>query len=485
MSNSQALEIKHLRIGANRGTPRLYIDSARLRDAGMDVGSAYKAEYDMRALKVTLVLSTDGDRVVCRKRHGETFSPLIDLQNSKLGMFGDQSKVVVTIRSGVVEVTVHHHDARAIERIERLASEIERGEVSSAELCIGTGVMADALHTGFADKGVSLKSKMMVEIDADYLAAAQRQCNAIDASTLLIEGGIQEVDPALVPKVSFLAAGLPCTGASLAGRAKRHLKAAEEHPDAGHLVVPFIQIIHAANPAICILENVSAYENTASFAILTAVLKEWGYNVQTTTLTRDLGAFEKRNRLCMLATTAGLHINLADLLPSAPVPTRLGDLLDDVPADSPTWKEYAYLDAKQARDEAKGSGFRTQVLTEDAPSCGVIGRGYNRVRSTEPRLQHPTNPKLTRLFTPAEHARVKGIPERFIEGLSTTQAHEVLGQSILYPAFRSVGRLIAAATRLVSQNVVRINAGAKPKAAPVLPVASAADRSQLDLFAFA
>jgi len=41
-----------------------------------------------------------------------------------------------------------------------------------------------------------------------------------------------------------------------------------------------------------------------------------------------------------------------------------------------------------------------------------------------------------------EHARLKGIPARIVEGLSTTVAHEVLGQSVVYPAFRAVGRAL-------------------------------------------
>lgn len=481
---NSALEIKHLRIGTNKGKPRLYIDSARLRDAGMDVGSSYNADYDMRARKVTLTLCKEGDRVVCRKRHGDDYSPLIDIQNSKLGMFGADSKVIVTIRRGVVEITIHHNDARAIERVERLAAEIEQGQVTAGELCIGAGIMADALHTGFQDQGIALKTKFVVEIDPSYLATADRQSGAIDRDTLLIEGGIQEIDPGVIPRVSVLVTGLPCTGASLAGRAKRHLKAAEEHPDAGYLVAPLIQIIHAASPSIVLLENVTLWENSASCAILTGVLREWGYKVQTTTLTRELGAFENRKRLCLVATTPGLDIDLDKLLPVQAVPAQLDELLEPVPADSPLWKEYAYLAAKETRDIANGAGFRTQVLTPTATSCGTITRGYNRVRSTDPRLAHPTNPKLSRLFTPVEHARIKGIPERFVEGLGPTEAHEVLGQSVLWPAFRAVGRLLAATVAAVSKNVVRIGTAPARKPAPGMRAAPTR-LDQLDLFAFA
>lgn len=54
-------------------------------------------------------------------------------------------------------------------------------------------------------------------------------------------------------------------------------------------------------------------------------------------------------------------------------------------------------------------------------------------------MVHQTNPLLSRLLTPAEHARVKGIPLEVIEGVSETVAHEGLGQSVIFPKFEAVG----------------------------------------------
>ena len=57
---------------------------------------------------------------------------------------------------------------------------------------------------------------------------------------------------------------------------------------------------------------------------------------------------------------------------------------------------------------------------------------------------HPNHEKngLTRLFTTIEHARLKGIPEALIYGVSSTVGHEMLGQSICFPVFQSVGRAL-------------------------------------------
>ncbi len=78
-------------------------------------------------------------------------------------------------------------------------------------------------------------------------------------------------------------------------------------------------------------------------------------------------------------------------------------------------------------------------------SGGAITKGYAKVRSTEPKLQHPANPDLLRQFSPAEHARMKGIPEHLVFGLSATVAHELLGQAVCYAPFLAVGKAIGRA----------------------------------------
>ncbi|EBB4184929.1 DNA cytosine methyltransferase, partial [Salmonella enterica] len=55
-----------------------------------------------------------------------------------------------------------------------------------------------------------------------------------------------------------------------------------------------------------------------------------------------------------------------------------------------------------------------------------------------PFIVHPEQPELSRIFTPTEHCRVKGIPEELIQGLSDTIAHQILGQSVVFPAFEAL-----------------------------------------------
>lgn len=78
-------------------------------------------------------------------------------------------------------------------------------------------------------------------------------------------------------------------------------------------------------------------------------------------------------------------------------------------------------------------------------------------RGTEPYEIHPTNPDLARLFDMDEHARLKTIPERFLTGVaSKTLGHAILGQSVIYNVFCSIGKMLGesldAIRRLVCRN---------------------------------
>jgi DNA (cytosine-5)-methyltransferase 1 len=196
-----------------------------------------------------------------------------------------------------------------------------------------------------------------------------------------------------------------------------------------------------------------------------------GYQVRTKTLGRDLGAFERRDRHILLAVSEGLaqHVDLDRIEPSSTAPRRLAEILEEIPLDSPRWKRFEYLDAKEERDIAQGKGFRRQMLDADAPFCGTIGRGYHKARSTEPFVVHPENPMLSRLLTPREHAAVKGIPARAVDGLSDTTAHEILGQSVLFPVFRGLGRLIARSLDTLGQPVGSPRAFCSPGPCTVTP----------------
>ncbi len=83
------------------------------------------------------------------------------------------------------------------------------------------------------------------------------------------------------------------------------------------------------------------------------------------------------------------------------------------------------------------------MLTGSEKFCGTIGKGYFKCRSTEPFLSSKFDKDKSRLFTKNEHARIKGIPEKLVKNISDSLAHEILGQSVLFSAVKSIAVLIS------------------------------------------
>lgn len=202
----------------------------------------------------------------------------------------------------------------------------------------------------------------------------------------------------------------------------------------------FLQFVEALNPAVVLIENVPEYQNTASMEVIRSVLSSLGYSLQERILDgNEFGVIERRKRLCVVALSHGIDgFELAKVQPVRTKESRIHEILEPVPLDSERWKSFDYLADKELRDKAAGKGFSRQLLTGYDEYCGTIGKDYAKCRSTEPFIVHPEQPELSRIFTPIEHCRVKGIPEELIQGLSDTVAHQILGQSVVFPAFEAL-----------------------------------------------
>lgn len=434
--------VTYTKVGESHGIARLWLEGTRLSKEGITPGTRYQVMYDKDHTRVLVHIGT-GDRVVSKRSRNGREHPIIDINSKELAeLFGGPvGRVRVLIKPTGIVVSLHHQDVAERERFERIIGKLQAGEpLNVGSLAHGGGVLDNAFHAGLKLAGVSSRLAFAVEIEGKYLDASCENNPIWDERSIAIEAPMEEVEYHRLPKVEALVAGLPCTGASLSGLAKNKLKRAEEHETAGPLFVAFLEAIKALNPAVVLLENVPNYQNTASYTVIQSVLTAIGYEVHDTVL-ENMGSLEERMRFCMVAVTKGLPFDFANLVPLRQAEASISEILESVPDDSERWKTFDYLDAKEQRDKAAGKGFRRQLLDGSEPRCGTIGRGYQKARSTEPFLKHPTNGKQ-RLFTPAEHARAKTIPEQLVAGLCDTTAHEILGQSVIHTAFMAVGKLV-------------------------------------------
>lgn len=441
-------------IGTRRdGRPRVWLEGARLDRSGFVPAARYELDVDADAMSIVLRLAPDGGRMVSRRGREGALTPIVEIASARaLSMFDGLERLSVRFEDGCIRITPAASDVRRLERAVRLRNRLKSGEpIQVGSVSTGLGVLALAMHEGLSAAGVESRLAFSVEIDETYQDRS-KACNPVwDRDTIAVSAPLQEVafDAAMLaalPKVDVLEAGIPCTAHSSAGRAKKSLAIPEDDPNAGHLVAGFLAIVAACNPAVLVVENVPQYMTSASFAILSNQLAEWGYDVRSTVLSgSDFGCLESRDRMALVATTSGVDVHLDTLAP-ATVPTpRLGDVLEDIAVDDPRWSTMAGLKAKEERDIANGKWFRMQTFGAEDGSVSTIGRGYAKVRSTEPKVRHPSDPDLLRQLTPIEHARIKGVPESLVEGLSVTAAHEMLGQSVLAAPFRALGERIGGA----------------------------------------
>jgi DNA (cytosine-5)-methyltransferase 1 len=448
------------KVGLHRGKPRVWLD-AQVAKAGLEAGQRY--DVIVNGTTIVLQANPDGSRVVSGKRSkdGETMNPLIDLNSQELlAIFDGMTSVRVAVKQGEIYILPLASELKKRERFTRLKQKLESGEpLAIGSISHGGGIMAHAIHQGLSAAGHTTKLAFANEIREELLEHAQIHNDAWSSDTKVFAAPMQELafderGIANIPKTEIFEAGIPCSGASKSGRAKRGLAHAESHPEVGHLVVAALVILSKTNPAIACIENVPSYANTSSADILRGQLRDMGYVTHERVLNgNQWGALENRDRWFMVAVTEGIAFDFDQLMPPNTIPRELKDVLDPIPLDDPQWKTMDGLKAKEVRDLAAGKGFKMQSYGESATSVGTITKGYSKVRSTDPRAIHPENPDLLRQFTPGEHARIKNVPEHLVAGLSQTIAHEVLGQGVIHNKVADVGQHIGNALNRLAGKV--------------------------------
>jgi DNA (cytosine-5)-methyltransferase 1 len=425
------------KLGAHKGAGRVWFEGRRLVDIGFRPGLRYQV-VATPGESLVLRLSAQGDHRVSHKPDGR---PVVDVLTRALG---DVDRMQVRFEPGEVLVTLHPLDRAAGRRMARLNQRLARGEaLRLGSVCHGGGVASDALLRGLRRSGAASRLEVAIEMNERYMGQSLAHNPAWSDGGMSIEQDLRDVDPRDVPEVDLLEAGLPCVAASIAGRAKKGLERPEDDPQVQDMAEAFLDIVRAADPAVILLENVPEYADSDSAATIRRRLVRWGYTLHEQVLDGAEWSLEARRRWVLIATS-GRAFDVSALVP-AERPSALGDVLDrKVPASA--WRKLDGLATKAAKDAALGRGFSRgrKLLTPADTTVPTLRRGYQRGGSCDVRLAHPTRAGVGRLFSAAEHARIKGIPEGLVTGLSEKVAHEVLGQSVISPEFSALGAAIAA-----------------------------------------
>lgn len=430
----------------HRGSPRIYLDDALLDELGVDCENPF---YDRiwHEDKLILRINESGQYKVSSKQKAGNRVNVIDINTAKLGsIFPENAKLRIAIKQGSIVIKAHASESAIKMREESFIAAVNAGSITAGSLFHGGGLLDWGMHAGFEKSKINSTTSYAVEIDSRYLNASMKNnSHLFDANTIFINSDVADVHTHNMAQVNILYAGIPCQGASISGISKNKLSFAEQHESAGACFFSFLNIAKGTNAAVIVIENVKAYISTASFAVIKSVLGSLGYDLHTDVyLGTDYGASERRERMVCIAVSKGLNFDnmlneIADHIKACKTPhTPLADVLETLPLDHSAWKEVEYLKLKQVKDKAAGKGFRMQILEPTDETCGCLGSGYFKSRSTEPRLAHPTDKSLSRLFTKAEHARIKRAPEKIVDGLSETVAHQVLGNGVIVSLFEAI-----------------------------------------------
>jgi DNA (cytosine-5)-methyltransferase 1 len=453
-------------VGNHRGNPRLYFQSQSLADNGFLPGHGFDVTTENRTLVLTAKRPAMGQYTVSRKAkaaEGE-FTPVIDINSAVvLGHLAACSVVKVVMRPGRIEISRLASAELAQQRTERLKAALVAG-VAVAGLAFGGGILDHSAHAGMLQAGVQAHTVLANEIDDDLLEHARGANPVLTERTVLISAPMQEAiqdDDFMqsLPRADFLVAGIPCSGASRAGKSKNSIEIMEDHPEVGHLAHAFLTFMHRLQPGMFLLENVPEYASSASASIIRAQTRDMGYDTHEVQLDAShFGAMEGRVRWFMLGVPQGTDMDLSNLAPAVRPVRTVASILDA--HNDHTWGEFNYLKDKAVRDKAAGKGFQMQVVDRSATKVPTLRKGYHKGGSTDPLLQHPDNVNLLRLFSGDEHARIKGVDPVLVAGLSNTDKHILLGQSVVPgPVVALVRRAVECVRRSLFVNEEQVPRG--------------------------
>src|SRR3989344_5091956 len=227
-----------------------------------------------------------------------------------LKVFEGMEAIRVVVTKGAVHFLPLASEIKRVERLDRLRKKLHEGErLLTGSVSHGGGVLTHAIHQGLMDAGIDSTLALANEIREDLLVQAIEHNGVWDDRTMALALPMQELvqDDWLMsklPTLEVLELGVPCSGASKAGKAKKGLDMMEAHEHVGHLVAPALAIINRTQPVMVIMENVPDYFLSASAYILRHMLRDMGYDTHEAVLSgKDFGCLEDRVRHCMVACT--------------------------------------------------------------------------------------------------------------------------------------------------------------------------------------
>lgn len=424
-----------LKLGANRGNPRVWIEGNHLLRAGFTPQSKFRATFQDGS--IVLELAQDGDRTVSgRSRDGKEL-PIIDINAAQIGqaMGADTSRIAVRLTKHRIDIT----PSRIAGRIAaRLLTAIAVGA------CVGGGLLSQAA------KAAGFENVAANEINEVFAEVHERNHGGHTLNNCISEADFEGVAKRHGP-IGLFHCGIPCEPFSVIRRnAGNNVKVdkalAPEAHELGDMTFWALRAVDILNPHTVLLEETPKWLDSGAGWVARHALTRMGYTVDARVIdASDLGAVTSRKRAFMVAT---MH-DTVRWPENVPAECKLSDLL--LPADDPRCDWFTReTDSKQwlfdhwERQTEKGNGFASQLIHYDDERVGVIKKRYFAGQGDNQVVVHPDDPERYRWLTIPEVKRIMGLPDDYDLGDTKTAAGEIMGQGVEVGA---VTRIIKSVTQ--------------------------------------
>jgi DNA (cytosine-5)-methyltransferase 1 len=227
------------KLGENRNSPRLWLESRRLEALGFAPGTAFSIQHQANGIRLRPVATSSNH--ISKRISGGRERPIIDIAHrSLLSPLLDFSEIKITAAFKQLDIVPSFRGFHLQRRLNA------KPPFRTIEIFCGGGTLSAAI-----DASADFDLVAGIEVEPKYADVWQQA----HRSAILYQADVRLIHATEVPAHDILIASIPCTSHSTLGRAKKSLAGKPELGDTGDLYLSVAHIVAHHIPAACVFEN--------------------------------------------------------------------------------------------------------------------------------------------------------------------------------------------------------------------------------------